>query len=67
MELECLRGESRERDTLLTQLSEARGELERRGSELQKDSKLQEASSESQRKYVKLHNKELEPQSTRRT
>jgi len=33
VELERLRGESREKETLLTQLSEAQGELERRGSE----------------------------------
>ena len=64
MELECLRGESRERDTLLTQLSEARGELERRGSELQKDSKLQEASLELWRKDVEMQNKESKLQST---
>ena len=43
VELEQLRWESREREALLTQLSEARGELERRGSELKKDSELQRA------------------------
>ena len=65
VDLERLRGESRERETLLTQLSEARGELERRGSELQKDSEWQEASSESWRKDVELHNKESELQPTK--
>jgi len=34
VELERLRGELREKETLLTQLSEVQGELERRGLEL---------------------------------
>ena len=36
MELERLQGESRERETLLKQLSEAQGELEKKDSELQR-------------------------------
>ena len=42
-----LRKESKEREALLKQLSEARGEVEKRNSELQRrDSELQDVSSE---------------------
>ena len=59
VEMEQLRWGSRERKTLLTQLSEARGDLERRGSKLQKkDSELQEASSKLRWKDVELQNNE---------
>jgi len=40
MELEWLQGESKERETLEKQLSDTRGELEKRISELQKDSEF---------------------------
>ena len=40
VELERIRGESRERETLLKQLSSTQGELEKKSSELRKDSEL---------------------------
>ena len=53
-ELERLRGESRE-ETLLTQLLEAQGEVEKKCSKLQKrDSELQEVSAELRCKDSKL-------------
>ena len=65
IELERLQEESKEREALLKQLTEARGELEKRNSELQKDSELQEVSSELRRKEAELQRKESELYSTR--
>ena len=54
VELERLQGEFRERETLQKQLSDTRGELEKKISELWKDSELQAASSDLQRKDSEL-------------
>ena len=58
MELEWFRGESRERETLLKQLFDTRGELEKRSSELRKDSELQATSSDLRWKDFELQKKE---------
>ena len=62
LELERLRGKLREGDHV-DSAAGGRRELERRSSELKKDSELQEVSSESWQKDVELQNKEPELQS----